>query len=529
MIPLQEWGGEAPISFDTPLTMVFVGVFFALMIGIGVFAGRYQSNEVEYYAAGRRSGIIVIALSGYAAIQSGWGMIGTPGAIYGVGLEFLIMNFPPLGFVLAYWLLAKKMRLLGTFKGAITAPDALYHRFGESDHVRLLGAISVFLGCVGYLAAQYAALGVIGAVIFPFGFYESLIIGMVVVGIYTVIGGSLAAIWSDAIQGLIMAVSGPLIFFYILTQVDMSLDTAVSSVVSEAPNWFNVSLLGGESIAGIGFALSAGFLMLTITGQPVLTTKFYMIRDVSLLKWGALISGVGYLLTMFYWFATPWIRAAAATGQFQPPENPDYALPMMMIESAPEVVVALALTAILAAIMSTSNAFLNLSAASIQHDIIQEYFDYDLTNEQQVTGGRIITTIVLIGAFVVAATYPGLILLLGAAGWALMAAVLFPGVAIAYNWKGATKEGIIVGGWIAVIGTLVFAFGAKYFGLSLPLGFLGGQVAGFVGLIAFVLISLVTSTAEYDDLTDTDVKQIIDAGRMQGDVETVEQRAPADD
>lgn len=193
-IPLQEWGGEAPISFDTPLTMVFVGFFFVLMIGIGLFAGGYQSDEVEYYAAGRRSGIIVIALSGYAAIQSGWGMIGTPGAIYGVGFEFLIMNFPPLGFVLAYWLLAKKMRLLGMFKDAITAPDALYHRFGESDHVRLLGAISVFLGCVGYLAAQYAALGVIGAVIFPFGFFESLVIGMAVVGIYTVIGGSLAAI-----------------------------------------------------------------------------------------------------------------------------------------------------------------------------------------------------------------------------------------------------------------------------------------------------------------------------------------------
>jgi sodium/proline symporter len=529
LTPLQAWGGSAPVSYDTPLALTFVIVFFVLMVGIGLFAGRYQSDEVEYYVAGRRSGIFVIAISSFAAIASGWGFVGTPGSIYASGLEFMIMNFAALGFVIAYWLLAKKMRLLGTLKNAVSAPDALYYRFGESDHVRLLGAISIFLGCMGYLAAQYAAMGIIGSIVLPFGFIGSLIIGMGVVAFYTIIGGSLAAIWSDAIQGVIMALSGPILFFYIVAEVDMDLNSMVSAVVSESPNWFNMSILGGESIAGIGFALSALFLTITVAGQPQLITKFYMIRDVSLLKWGALISGVGYLLTMVYWFAVPWIKAGTATGQFPTPSNPDYALPIALVQSAPGVVVAFILTAILAAIMSTSNAFLNLAAASIQHDIIQEYFSYELTNKQQVAGGRITTLIVLIAAFAIAATYPDIILVLGAAGWALMASVLLPGITIAYNWKNATREGIVVGGWTALIGTLVMAFGAQYLEITLPLGILGGQAAGFVGLLLFVVVSLFTSTAEFSDLSDEHIKEIIDIGRLGDDDQSTEASVPSDD
>lgn len=527
-IPLQQWGEEPPITFDTPLTLAMVLIFFVLMIGIGVFAGRYQTDEVEYYAAGRRSGIFVIAIAAYASIASGWTFIGTPGAIYGAGFEFLLMNFAALGIIIAYWLLAKKMRLLGTYKNAVTAPDALYYRFDESEHVRLLGAVSIFLGCMGYLAAQYAAMGIVGALVFPFGFIESLMIGMVVVAIYTIIGGSLAAIWSDAIQGTIMALSGPLVFYYIVTEVDMDVNGVVSTVTAESPNWFNMSVLGGESILGIGFALSAVMLLLTTAGQPQFMHKFYMVREVSLLKWGALIAGGGYFLTMIYWFVTPWIRAGTATGQFQESANPDYALPIAVIQSAPEIVVAFVLTAVLAAIMSTSNAFLNIAAASIQHDILQESFGYDLTNKQQVRGGRIITTVVLIVSFAIAATYPDIILVLGAAGWAMMAAVILPGVAIAYNWKGATREGVIVGGWIGVIGTLSLEAG-QYLGFTLPLGFLGGQVAGFIGIVAFVVVSLFTSTAEFSDLDDRDIKDIIETDRIGSGSRSTERAIPSND
>lgn len=95
-------------------------------------------------------------------------------------------------------------------KNAITTADAVYCRF-QDERARLLVAVAVFLGCIGYLAAQYAALGVIGALILPVGFYEALLIGFVVVGLYTVLGGILAAIWSDAVQGAMMALSGLLV------------------------------------------------------------------------------------------------------------------------------------------------------------------------------------------------------------------------------------------------------------------------------------------------------------------------------
>lgn len=179
--------------------------------------------------------------------------------------------------------------------------------------------------------------------------------------------------------------------------------------------------------------------------------------------------------------------------------------------------------------MSTSNAFLNLAAASIQHDILQEYGGYDLTNSQQVTAGRTITAVVLIVSFIIAATYPDIILVLGAAGWALMASVLLPGVAIAYNWKGATREGVIIGGWISVIGALGFAFGEQYLGVTLPFGFLGGQVANFAGLVAFVAVSLVMSTDEFSDIDDRDIRDVIEVNRVSSDGQSTDSGVPSDD
>lgn len=529
LIPLQQWEGTAPVDFSTPIALGFLLFFFALMVGIGLFAGRYQKNEADYYVAGRRSGIFVIALSGFAAIQSGWGLIGVPGTVFAVGAEYLIVLFTPIGFVIAYWLLAKKMRMLGTYKDAVTAPDAMYYRFGEDDGARLLGAISVLLGCMGYLASQYAALGIIGSIILPFDFLGALIISLTVVGVYTVVGGILAAIWSDAIQGAMMALSGPIVFYYILRETNMGLGEMVSTVTTEAPNYFDLALLGGDPLLAVGFPLSGLFIVLTVAGQPQLTTKFYMIRDVSLLKWGALISGFGYLLTMSYWLAAPWIKAAVTTGQFPAPPNPDSAMPIALVQSAPEIVVAFALTAIIAAIMSTSNAFLNMAAAVIQHDVAQEYYGMDLSDAQQVRWGRAVTVIVLLIAFAIAATFPGLIFVLGAAGWALFASVLFPGIALAYNWKSATTEGILWGGSIALVLTLTFAYAGQYFGFSLPMNFLGGQVAGFIGIVVFVGVSLVTSTAEFDDLEDPEVQDIINAGRTRAGVSRVGADVTSDD
>ena len=514
--PLQTWGGEIGVEYYSQTAVLFLVLFALLMVGIGVVASRYQTDQEEYFAAGRRGGLVVIALSMFAAIQSGWGMVGVTGTGSVIGLEYLIVIAvgTPFGFVLSYWLLGRKMRMLGELRDAMTAPDAMYYRF-QDERVRLLGIVAVILGCMGYLAAQYAALGIIGALILPVDFFEALLIGLAVVGFYTVIGGMLAAIWSDAIQGAMMVFGAALTAYFTVTRFPGGVDGMVSTISAEQPAFFNFTLLGMDGIAGLGLMLSVVVIQLTVAGQPHATTKFYMIRDVSLLKWGALVTAVSYMLTALYWVTAPFVRAGILAGHVPDPGNPDAALPLALVEFAPDVVVAFVLTSVVAAIMSTSNSFLNLASAAVVHDYFLEHLGRDLTDDQEVLYGRVTTLVVLVAAGVLAATFPGLIFVLGAAGWAIFAAVIFPCVAIAYNWKGATAEGALWGGGTGLALTLVLAYGVEYYGISLPLGVLGGQLAMVIGYVVFVGVSAVTSTSTYEDL-DPDIQEILDLGRTRG-------------
>ncbi|WP_266080967.1 sodium:solute symporter family transporter [Haladaptatus caseinilyticus] len=515
-IVLQSWGESLGVEYQSSTAMVFFVLFSLLMLGIGFVASKHMNNEEDYYVAGRSAGIFVIALSIFASTQSGWGIVGLSGTVYALGTEFMMWATTVIifSFVLSYWLVGRKMRVLGTTVDAITVPDAMYHRF-EDERVRLLGIAAVFLGSMGYLAAQYAALGIIMSIIFPVDFITGLIIGLLVVGIYTVIGGVLAAIWSDAIQGVIMALSGVLTFFFIVTSNPGGIGAMISTVQGDFPQYFEFTTLGGNGLAPIGLLLSILIINLTHAGQPQAITKFYMIRRVSLLKWGALISGAAYLMTTLFWWAGPYVRAAVARGDIQNFDNPDLVLPLALINFAPNVVTAFVLTAIVAAIMSTSNAFLNVGASSVTHDFMKEYRNTRMTDGQEVLYGRIATAAILVIAGVIAATFPGLIFVLGAAGWAIFATVIFPGVALAYNWKGATTEGILWGGCVGLFLTLVLAYGGQYFGWAIPLGFLGGQVAQLAGIAVFILVSLVTSTATYEQLKP-EVKAVLDTGRLKG-------------
>ncbi|WP_306057516.1 sodium:solute symporter family transporter [Natronococcus wangiae] len=516
LVPLQTWGEDLGVEYYSSKALALFVLFSLLMVAIGVLAGRYQTDREEYFVAGRRGGVFVVALAMFASIQSGWGMVGVTGTGFAVGLEYMIIVAvgTPFGFVLSYWLLGRKMRMLGDLRNAITVPDAMYYRF-EDERVRLLGATSVLLGCMGYLAAQYAALGIVGALVLPVSFFEALLIGLVVVGFYTVVGGMLASIWSDAIQGVLMVLGAVLTAYFVIANYPGGTDAMIATISTEQPAFFDFTLLGMDGIGAIGFLLSVVVIQLTVAGQPHATTKFYMIRDVSLLRWGAFITAFAYMLTALYWVTAPFVRAAILEGHVADPGNPDAALPLALLEFAPDVVIGFVLVAVIAAIMSTSNAFLNMGASAVVHDYFLEHRGEEISDEQEVRYSRLTTLAILVVAGVIAATFPGLIFVLGAAGWAVFASVLFPCVAVAYNWRGATTEGALWGSAVGLSLTLVMAYGVEYLGFSLPMGILGGQLAMVIGYVVFVAVSLVTSTNTYEDL-DSDIQEVMDLGRVRG-------------
>jgi Na+/proline symporter len=157
-----------------------------------------------------------------------------------------------------------------------------------------------------------------------------------------------------------------------------------------------------------------------------------------------------------------------------------------------------------AAIMSTSDAFLNIGTAAIIHDIPKAIRGHGLKNE--LFWARVVTVLLAIVAasFALYSHFQDatLVALLGAFGWGTFAASIFPVVAIGLNWKGATVSGAVT----AIITALLINLGTQLAGIVFPYGISGQLVAFLSSMVLFIGVSLVTAkpklAADIDRMMD---------------------------
>ncbi|OYR40253.1 MULTISPECIES: hypothetical protein [unclassified Halorubrum] len=78
------------------------------------------------------------------------------------------------------------------------------------------------------------------------------------------------------------------------------------------------------------------------------------------------------------------------------------------------------------------------------------------------------------------------------------------------NWKGATTEGAIAAGVVALFGNLGLAVAVQFYGFSLPHGSAAEALTLLVAIVVMIAVSLVTSAKARDDIDD-DIERVIDS------------------
>ncbi len=129
-------------------TAISLGLYFAVMIAIGLFAWRRSTaDSAGYLLAGRNLHPAVAALSAGASDMSGWLLLGLPGALYASGL---VEAWIGIGLFAGAWInwmvVAPRLRQQTEALGnALTIPQFLANRFpdratatarGVGDHHR---------------------------------------------------------------------------------------------------------------------------------------------------------------------------------------------------------------------------------------------------------------------------------------------------------------------------------------------------------------------------------------------------------
>ena len=450
LVPLQA----IPVAND-PFVLLFGSLYLLLVLAIGVWGYRQTETTSDFLITGKRIGTWVLALTAFSVIQSGFGFVGGPELVYAYGTtSFWIFFSAPIGFLITWIVLAKRMRLLADIRDVLTLADAMYVRY-ESAWVRGLTGFAVIIGVIAYLATNLAALQFVMRAIFGIPVVWGLLSGATILLLYSSLGGMIAGVWTDFVQGITMIVGSIFVLFFAL-EFGGGMENISRNLASTDP-----ALVSPFGTLGIDAALTAPIFValawwilfgLGSAGQPHLITKFYMSRNMKILKWGAPIAAISYMISSMIAFSAGLsMRAMVEAGEIPALESPSLAAPLFVLNQTPGVIAGLILAALLAAIMSTSDSFLNIGAAAISRDIPRA-LGYPIEDDQTelrltqaaLAGLTILSTLVVFYS-------DTLVGILGTIGWGFFAAAFFPMAVFGLNWKGATKEGAIAG----VIGGLI--------------------------------------------------------------------------
>ena len=482
-------------------------VYLVVCIAVGLWAMRRTHSASDFFMAGRSLGVIVTGMAIFSTTLSGFAVVGGPGLVYSMGTSSLwIVITSSMGFVLSSFLLAKRLRMFAELCDTVSLPDAVAARYG-SESTRFLTAIAILLGVMGYLATQILAMATVLKSLIEqtakteISLTTCMLISLLVLVFYCVTGGIIASVYTDVFQGLIMMVGGTLVFFAALSVVDGGPVAAVQVIFADDPEaigpWGSLGMLG---------CLSWYFLFVVGgAGQPHIITKNMMVRRIEDARNILPVALLGYVFSALLWISIGLaMRALVLQGAHPELEGADSAAAEFLQFYAHPLLAGVVFAGLFAAIMSTADAFLNIGAAAVVHDIPRALGRRPL--ERELLWARIATVIIAVaaGLFALYSHYQNarLVAILGAFGWGTFAAALVPTVAIGFNWKRATP----LAANVAILTSLAFNFSVEVFGVRIPYGISAGALSLLLSLVLFLGISL----ASKPPILDPDVEAVMD-------------------
>jgi Na+/proline symporter len=475
--------------------------YFVACAGIAVWATRRTKTAGDFFVAGRGIGVVTMAVASMASVLSAIAFIGGPGLMYrqGLGAVYLILS-AGITSSLTAWVLARRLRLLGEIRGAVTIPEAVGIRY-RSHGARRLAGLAMVIATVGYVATNFLALGLVVDALFEVGRPAAILIGAAVVVSYSVSGGMLAGVYTDLFQGSLMAIASILVFATAVSSGG-GIATISAEILAADPGWFGP--WGHYSpLAALSFFFVLG---LGALGQPHLLHKFYMLRHPRQLRWYPMLMTVGLVVALLLWVGVGLAtKAAVVTGAIAPLQNPDDATATFLLRYAPDWLAGLVFAGVAAAIMSTVNSFLNLAAAALTRDLPPR----GASQRGSLQHARMATLAVAVVALGLAMVPGQVVVLLGVFGWGLFASTFVPALAFGLVWPGATRVGALASMAVGIVLTLGLESLMWAGKASLPAGVTAAGVALLAALVTFFAVSWATRVQAAGDL-DADVRLIME-------------------
>lgn len=470
-----------------PLDLVVIASYFIVLLGIGLWAARREKKaSSDYFLAGRDVGWLAVGASLFASNIGSEHLVGLAGTGAASGLAVGHIE----------WIACFMLLLLGWLfvpfylrSGVYTMPEFLERRFNSTARWYF-----TLVSVIGYVLTKISvtlfAGGVVMRAVTGMDLYTSATILIVITGLYTIVGGLRAVIYTEVLQAVVLiAGSGALAFLGLHAvggwsglHAKLPADFFSMWKPMSHPDFPWTGIVFGAPILGVWYWCTDQHIV-----QRVLAAK-----NLTAARRGTIFAGYLKILPVFI-FVLPGMIAAALYSDIRSGTG-DAAYPALVTRLLPSGFKGLVLAGMLAALMSSLASAFNSCSTLLTWDVYRKVRP-DASEARLVEVGRA-STIVLVGlglAWIPFMKYisPQIYIYLQS-----VQAYIAPPIAACFLFGILSKR--LTGQ--AAVATLLsgFVFGAVRLGLELGKRHLapGGMLAWYAGInfLHFAVLLFVIST-----------------------------------
>lgn len=428
-------------------------VYMLLILYVGLWCSKKVKNSDDYFVASRSLGTLVIAATVCASILGGSAMIGRGGIMYSSGLVGIMLGLPYLIGMYIFSAMSGRIQAVGAKYNIKSIPELMEYRFGRKTRLLIAGLISfaMMATVASQLAAFATVLRTVAGVSFEIGVWIALFI---IVG-YTSVSGLFGVVYTDVLQFVVLITSVYIILPILSVEKIGGLKVLFESVPSAHLN-MNIT----PDIIGIIFTT----LIFTFAGAEMWQRAFSS-KSPNAAKHGMLIGNTVYAATIFITLILSLAAVVLFPNVVEIFGTADAALPALIVGVLPTGLLGLAISGIIAVIMSTADTYLLISSQTFVIDFMKPLMKRELSQKEELRYSRIFTVLGGIVAVIISLYVEGVYNVLMFA-WTFYAASVGVPAVLALLWKGATAGGIFSGTLAGFIGSIGWKLLGSPFGFS---------------------------------------------------------------
>ena len=481
------------------MKLIVLLVYFAVLIGIGLYCRRHATDVNGFVLGGRSVGPWLTAFAygtSYFSAVIFVGYAGQFGWKYGIASTWIGIGNALVGSLLAWVVLGRRTRIMTQHLDSATMPAFFGSRF-DSKALKIGSSAIIFVFLIPYTASLYNGLSRLFGMAFNIDYTVCIVLMAILTAIYVIAGGYMATAINDFIQGIIMLFGIAIIIAAVLMSKGGFMEAVnglaqVSDPAASAQPGVFASFFGPDPLNLLGVVILTS---LGTWGLPQMVQKFYAINSENAIKKGTIIStlfavvvsGGCYFLGGFGRLFSDQVDVVA--------NGFDSIIPTML-SGLSDALIGLVVLLVLSASMSTLSSLVIASSSTLTLDFINKNFIKDMSEKTQVRMIRVLIVVFILISVVIAliqynSSVTFIAQLMGISWGALAGSFLGPLIYGLY-WKKTTKSGC----WASFIfgaGTMILVMLCpQIFPAVLQSPINAGAFAMIASLILVPVVSLLT-------------------------------------